>query len=148
MKSVLFISVFFFLSLLVCDLAGQDALVVSGGDSINAENSVSYSIGQVFFLTLEQSNYYVSHGIQNPLVSITINTDFAKISDSDIKIDLFPNPVIDRMQLRMCLSELSNSWFQLIDIDGNILFTNTTFAAVNSNDPGHMFIIQMHMPPI
>ena len=52
-----------FLSPIVC--FSQETVVTAGGDVESSDGFISYSIGQVFYVTIEDESYSVGQGIQH-----------------------------------------------------------------------------------
>ncbi|KXX69529.1 T9SS type A sorting domain-containing protein [Flammeovirga sp. SJP92] len=82
-------------------LKAQTTLNVSGATVSNNSNSITVSVGQVFFQTGENGNTLVSEGVLQPyevfeLETPTSSPDLA----SDLEMSAFPNPVTHFLTLK------------------------------------------------
>ena len=101
-------------------LNGQSGTGTSGGDSESETYKVSFSVGQCFYTATEQSNNYISSGIQHPFMLISIETDI-KTDDVDPGLLAYPNPVRDWLRLRVDDPELKGLNYILLDLSGKVL---------------------------
>ena len=93
----------------------MQSLNASGGASYEANGSVTYSIGQLFFTTMSTSNTIVDHGVQqvNELNGIT-KRDL-------INVLAYPNPMIDHLILSVDQYDKRSLEYQFLDIQGKLL---------------------------
>ncbi|MCF8381349.1 MAG: T9SS type A sorting domain-containing protein [Bacteroidales bacterium] len=117
--SKIFISLILLLSFL--KLEGQRSIVSLGGDAFSDEYAVSYSVGNNFVATVKQADFYVSFGMQHPLINSTTGSDFPAESDFQTGFTLYPNPVTDFFYLVANSPVPTNISFKLFDIKGTIL---------------------------
>ena len=112
----------FMLPLGLYRLQAQEAVVSSGGNSTGVGGTVSYTIGQVLYITSIDSNGSVSQGVQQPFeISIV-----SGIEDGD-KISLYsvyPNPTSDILTLKVENYNGENLVYQLYDVNGKLLENN------------------------
>ena len=96
-------------------LYAQDGTVANGGDITGAGGTLSYSIGQVFYETLEGE---VRQGVQQVYdISDVGVSEFSEIS----LVSAFPNPTVDQVTLGIQDLPLSNFTYQLCDINGKLI---------------------------
>ena len=127
MKIDLSIALFFIFSLAV---QAQSNTVSAGGDAEGSNGSVSYSVGQVFYVTAEGENGNANQGVQQPFEIFVTLTNSQFLNDLT-KITLLPNPAVDRVILSLNgIPSFEGYYYNLTDITGKII--NKGF--INSND--------------
>ncbi len=106
-----------------CTLSyGQQSVPSSGGNGSGSGGSVSYSIGQTVYTTNTGSGGNVSQGVQQVYQIVTlINDELA----SKMSLNVYPNPTTDLLVLQLDLLDKSNLNYQLIDMQGNLKFSNS-----------------------
>lgn len=97
----------------------QEAVTASGGEASGSGGSVSYSIGQVFYITHKGANGTVTEGVQQSY-EITVLTAIEDV-DINLRAVVYPNPTTDYLNLLVDNIELSALNFQLFDNTGRIL---------------------------
>ena len=111
-----------FILLLILKLTGvmaQEAVLTSGMGIIGTGGSVSYSVGQVAYMSEEGSSGSLTQGIQQCYeISIITGIDNKKI---DLEISAFPNPTNNNLILTIDNMEFSNLSFQLFNAAGKFL---------------------------
>ncbi len=89
---------------------------VSSGNTVQGSNgSVSYSIGQIDYISTTNSNGSTSQGVQQPY-------EFYQnvgLNEESLIVNIFPNPTTNAVQLT--LSNYSNVSFQLTDQNGKVV---------------------------
>ncbi len=94
----------------------QQGIHTSGGNASGTGGSVSYSVGQVFYSHQTGSNGSLNQGVQQPyelVVTEVKNPVFAQI-----KCEVFPNPTVKELNLRISGEKLENGKWKLIDLRG------------------------------
>jgi len=119
-KTVLtFILVFYFLTLFA-----QESTVSSGNNISSSSGSITYSIGQVAYITNTGSNGSTSQGVQQPY-EIYVLSSSNIITDLNIKV--YPNPVCDILTLQYLNYTNEKIGFQILNIEGKLIrFENMT----------------------
>ena len=119
-KTVLtFILVFYFLTLFA-----QESTVSSGNNISSSSGSITYSIGQVAYITNTGSNGSTSQGVQQPY-EIYVLSSSNIITDLNIKV--YPNPVCDILTLQYLNYTNEKIGFQILNIEGKLIrFENLT----------------------
>ena len=79
-------------------LQAQEAPVASGGEATGSGGSVSYSIGQVSYLTNSGSGGTIGEGVQQPYEIQTLDV---VENYKDLSIVLFPNPTRENLNLNI-----------------------------------------------
>lgn len=99
----------------------QNNSVSAGANGTGTGGSVSYSVGQISYVTKTSGNGSVSEGVQQPY-EIFIITDLAG-QEIDVCLNVYPNPAVDiiTLEIRDHFSSLS---YLLTDINGKLIFQN------------------------
>lgn len=97
----------------------QQNTVASGGEAIGLGGSVSFSVGQIDYITISGSGGRMTLGVQQPI-------EIYPVSVNDLHIELhasvFPNPARDGMTLRIPSSlQLSEMGYRIYDLLGNLV---------------------------
>lgn len=109
----------FILCLVMSDLHAQES-VLSGSGSASGDGTVSYSVGQVFYLTKSGTDGAITEGIQQPFeILIPIGID----NDKGITLEclIYPNPVNRFVKLKIENHEIINLSYQLYTMNGLLL---------------------------
>jgi len=98
----------------------QQNTVSSGGISSGSGGTVTYSMGQVAFISSTGSNGNVNQGVQQPYEIYSLG-----INESVFSFDLsvFPNPTTDVLNLTIKNFNGENLSYQLVDFNGKIIQT-------------------------
>jgi hypothetical protein len=98
----------------------QQNTVSSGGIASGSGGTVTYSMGQVAFISSTGSNGNVNQGVQQPYEIYSLG-----INESVFSFDLsvFPNPTTDVLNLTIKNFNGENLSYQLVDFNGKIIQT-------------------------
>ncbi len=100
--------------------SAQEVIPASGGNAEGSGGSVSYSVGQMFYMTHEGSTGSVNEGAQQPY-EISAITGIIETAGIDLVLSAFPNPVTDFLILRVDQYNPENLSYQLFDINGRLI---------------------------
>lgn len=121
----------------------------SGEDATSNFGSVTYSIGQVFYTYIGESNYNVAQGIQQQELSRTLDAEENSV-EPKTEIYIFPNPTTDFVVVNMEGDEFENGLdsYQLYDLQGrlikqNIINQNETKIDLNDLSPS-LYLLQVY----
>ncbi|MDT0643785.1 T9SS type A sorting domain-containing protein [Zunongwangia sp. F363] len=113
------------------DKISLNAFTTAGGDSTENEGSISFSVGQVFYLSQENSNISLQEGVQQafsenskPIPSVVEEeneNEKENPSLSKLKITVYPNPVTEFFTVDLSSLEESVYSYQLFDLQGRLL---------------------------
>lgn len=106
---------------------GQSNTVSAGGDAEGSNGSVSYSIGQVFYVSSEGENGNVNPGVQQPFDAEIITGTEQK----DIRAIIYPNPTLGQIQLQFDSESYSNCKAELIDGAGKLISAQDKLTSSN-----------------
>jgi Secretion system C-terminal sorting domain len=105
-----------FLGLGVASIQAQHTVVSAGGDAIGTDGTMSYSLGQVAYITTTGSTGTVAQGIQQSYEIVTLGANnFPEIT---LNIVLYPNPATSFVNLKIEKTDIYRLEFQLFDING------------------------------
>ncbi len=123
------LSILLVLALSISGLQAQDAVVAAGGEATGAGGFVSYSIGQVAYITLTGTNYSVTEGVQQTFaIATTIGEEVDGIS---LDLMAYPNPTSNYLTLQIENYTNQNLSYQLYDAKGNLI-QNNVIVQVNT----------------
>ncbi len=134
MRPIFHIIAFIFYGFSMSISSAQEVIPASGGNAEGSGGSVSYSIGQMFYMTHEGTTGSVSEGVQQPY-EISAITGIEEAEGIALVVSAFPNPVTDFLILRVDQYNLENLNFHLFDINGRMV--------KNGKVIGHETIIDM-----
>ena len=97
----------------------HSSINVTGGDISSEEGSVSYSIGQVFYLSLNGKKDYVTEGIQHPLIISITPKD--KKEEESFKLAAYPNPSTNYFIIEASTYDSRSLSYHLMDLNGRLL---------------------------
>lgn len=127
MKQQLFLIIAFFSAI---TLNAQNAIPSSGGEAIGTGGTFSFTFGQVFYTTAENT-FSVSQGVQQTFkviqglnVSKTVYTPqiTAAVVDAPIiNASVYPNPVANYIVLSIGNLNVSNLNYNLYDVNGRTI---------------------------
>lgn len=115
-KSIVVLSLFF---LCLFNLNAQNGMGITGGECESDSFRVSYSVGQIVFEATETDAYYISQGLQHPLVFLYTDIIESEISEAELLV--YPNPAGENLYLSMNRHEFKDLSFKLFDMQGRIL---------------------------
>jgi len=109
------------MSFILSGTIAQEAVVTSGGNASGSSGTVSYSLGQVFYITTIGTNgNSVSEGVQQPY-EIFVATSVPEAEDISLSAKVYPNPVTDILMLKTGDFREEGLLYQLFDINGKLL---------------------------
>lgn len=108
-----------FLSGFFLGLQAQDAVLALGGDAVGSGGTVSYSIGQVAYTSIDNINGTVNQGVQLPFEFFTLGiNDFHDIT---LSLIVYPNPTSEFIKLKAETDKFENLNYYLCDFSGKQL---------------------------
>lgn len=100
-------------------LSAQKTVSTAGGDASNGGASISYTVGQIDYVTNSSSAGSVAQGIQQPWeISIVTGIEQEAIA---LNYQVYPNPTSDRLVLEIDSPDLSFLSYQLYGVNGSLL---------------------------
>jgi hypothetical protein len=124
--------------LALSQLNAQDSVLSSGGNSSGSSGNASYSVGQIFYKTVNGATTYLSQGVEQPFeIQTVLGLDNFNIG---LELSVYPNPTTDIIYLKVKESSFESLQYQLFDINGKLIENN--IISKNST------IIQMDKYPV
>jgi len=101
-------------------LEAQQTLAIAGGEATGTGGTVSYTIGQVWYTTLDGDDISVFQGVQQPLEVLEI-TGIHSLPGITLDALLYPNPVEEIIHLRVENYSINGLSYQLFNMKGELL---------------------------
>ncbi len=117
-KAIIFSSLFLIESF---TLHAQTSTLSSGGDFKSDAGSVSYSIGQVDYNSMSNTDGSLSLGVQQ---TYQVKTTGLLIANIDFSLVVFPNPVTNLITLEVSKFDNQVLTYVLFDVDGKQIQTS------------------------
>ena len=135
------VTLLFTFTILFSTIQAQQTIPTTGADATGTGGSVSYTIGQVVYMTNSGINGSVAEGVQQPY-EISVVTAIEEAKGINLSILAYPNPTTDYLTLSIndnvkTSHDLSLMSYQLYDMSGKLLqtdkITGTQTSIVMSN---------------
>jgi hypothetical protein len=119
----------------------QSAIPATGLNAAGTGGTVSYSVGQVVYLSLTETSASVSQGVQQPYEVSVIEQE----EGITLVCSVYPNPFTDFLILKVENQEYKTLTCRLYDINGNLLENKRitgieTKVEMRSDIPGIYFL--------
>jgi hypothetical protein len=119
MKKLLMIFILAFgFSIGYCQSLKPEVIATAGSYFANANNSVSWTIGECIPETFSNGANKLTQGFQQGIYDIKTAVDN---TDNRMKITVFPNPATDFVNLEILAQDNNDCYFQLFDSNGKCL---------------------------
>ena len=100
--------------LAITQIYAQESVVSSGGNSSGSNGNVSYSIGQLFYKTVNGATANLSPGVEQPFeIQIVLGQDNFNVN---LELLVYPNPTTDIIFLKINESTFESIQYELFDI--------------------------------
>ena len=120
MKPSFYIIALIFYTLSLSISFAQEVIPAAGGNSEGSGGSVSYSVGQLFFMTHTGENGSLTEGVQQPY-EISVVTAVVEAEGIELVVSAFPNPATDHLILRVENYDFENLEYLFYDTGGRLL---------------------------
>lgn len=110
-----------FLSLSSQLLFAQAQPVATGAEGQGAGGTISYSIGQVDYINLENNTLKINQGLQQPIEIMVFPGDQPILIDLNPEFEIYPNPAREYTVLHVKKGESKNLSYMLYDMLGRVL---------------------------
>ncbi len=136
----------FIFTILLSTIQAQQTIPTTGADATGTGGSVSYTIGQVVYMTNSGINGSVAEGVQQAYeISVVIGIEQAK--DINLYCTVFPNPSNDLLTLKVENYDIKNLLYQLFDLSGKLLetkkITSNQTSITISNLPSGTYLLKI-----
>ena len=101
-------------------LPAQEAITTTGDEAVGSGGTVSYSVGQVAYITNSSADYSEAQGVQQPF-EISVLTNLVELNGQSFEAQLFPNPTIDQLTLSIKDFPVDDMTYLLYDLQGRQL---------------------------
>jgi hypothetical protein len=100
----------------------QESVNTAGGNTSSTSGSVSYSIGQPFYINYFGTSGNVAQGVQQPYeISIALGL---KDTSIDLEMSIYPNPTANLLKLTSQNKNIEGLGYVLYDIKGKVIKNN------------------------
>ncbi len=100
----------------------QSTIASGGGNASSGGISVSYTIGQIFYSSIDSATFKVTEGVQQTYEILTA-TEIKEAENIKLIMNVFPNPTKNDLTLIIENYSIYNLTCSFIDISGKQLFT-------------------------
>jgi hypothetical protein len=125
-------------------IQSQSTIPATGGNSAGTGGSVSYTVGQITYITIPGTNGIVVQGVQQPY-EISVVTALDDAIGINLICSVFPNPTNNFLILKVGDYESSKLSYQLYGVSGNLIETkkildNETRISMENKVSGSYFL--------
>jgi len=106
-------------------LSAQSGLGAAGGHAGQEGYTLNYSVGQIFNTVIDQSEMYISQGIQHPSLVVIDHIGSGEMEGVECVVTVFPNPVKGELQIRVTDPVPQEIQAVLFNMNGKILMRKT-----------------------
>lgn len=119
----------YFILLVHLNLSAQEGTDAAGGNATGVNGSVSYSIGQIDYISSTGTNGNVNQGLQQPYEFFTMG-----LENDLVQLDLtvYPNPATAYVTLKIDKTTFDNLSYELFDMNGRSLLSQKITDAITS----------------
>jgi len=97
----------------------QQSVNASGGNGTGSGGSISYSVGQIDYVSITSASGSANQGVQQPFEIVVLGTNaFANIN---LEMKAYPNPTTANLNLKISNYTTENLYYQVYDISGQII---------------------------
>lgn len=114
----------------------QQATTAAGGYASGSGGSVAYSVGQVIYTTNAGATGSVIQGVQQAYEIFTVGVKDE--TAMNISLAVFPNPTADNLILQVTDFHKDKLIYQVFDMQGKLLGSNTVKANQTQLSMGHL----------
>jgi hypothetical protein len=107
-----------FLGIGTTTLFAQSGNVAAGGNASGTGGTVSFSIGQVFYVSPSSPSYNLVQGLQQPFEISTVTGLDQSIKGIDLLASVYPNPASETLTLKVENGKWFNLTYVLFDMGG------------------------------
>ena len=120
----------FLLSFALTETKAQQSTIATGGEASGAGGTVSYSVGQVSYTNITNSNGYINEGVQQPYEFFTVG--ISTNNNISLAYTAYPNQTVSSINLKVENTSLENLSYQLYDISGKLLINQKITSNITS----------------
>jgi len=98
----------------------QESSIATGGIATGSGGSICYSVGQVFYISQNNTNGNITTGVQQPF-EITTITSVDEGNEINLSFSAYPNPTTDFLILKVDNIEQSTCFYHLFEMNGRLI---------------------------
>lgn len=125
-----------FIATLTATSQAQEASVASGGQAVGSGGSVSFSVGQTFYIDQSSATSSITPGVQQPYHITWLSNPDRDVFP--IELNVFPNPASDNLNITVAGPDTENIVCKIYDLLGNHLETFPIEAGSSQINIGHL----------
>ena len=100
-------------------LLDNSIVIFPGGNSSGSSGNVSYSVGQIFYKTVNGTTAYLSQGVEQPFeIQTVLGLDNFNVS---LELSVYPNPTTETITIER-ISEMTID-YAITDMTGRVVAT-------------------------
>lgn len=112
------VAILFFMLCEVPVIRAQHAIVISGGQATGTGGNASYSIGQVNYMYIKNTDGSVSQGVQHAFEIFAVEVDTGSGTGFHILVTAYPNPASQFLNLRIDEGKIEDLSYRIVDESG------------------------------
>jgi hypothetical protein len=120
-------------------LSAQQAIPATGGNAAGSGGSVSYTFGQVYYITIGGVNGSVAQGVQQPY-EISVVTGNEEANEINLTCSSYPNPATGYVKLVVENYQTENLTYELCDNNGKIIQSKKIEGNETRIDMSHLIV--------
>ena len=106
-----------------CNVYAQNNTITTGADAANTNGSISYSIGQIDYVSSGNASTFINQGLQQPFEIVTLSGN--EILNITISAQVYPNPTVNNLIISLQNYNYENLTYKLFDIRGREIINGT-----------------------
>ena len=99
-----------------CNVYAQNNTITTGADASNNNGSISYSIGQIDYVSSSNGSIFINQGLQQPFEIVTLSGN--EIINITISAQVYPNPTANNLIISLQNYNYENLTYKLFDVRG------------------------------
>ena len=127
MKHIKIFLCFLLLSGICTAVQAQSTITTTGGNASGTGGTISYTIGQVAYITISGLTGTVTQGVQQPY-EISVVTAVEEVKDISLTCSVYPNPTSNFLILKVAENENANFCYWLYGVSGNLIETKKVLS--------------------
>jgi len=112
---------FTILIIVIPKVQSQNNFVSTGANISGSGGTLSYSLGQLAYSTINGLSGSINQGVQQPYEIYKVGIEDVNLN---ISLLIYPNPTYENLVIRMEEFESNNFNYQLVDLHGKLLISN------------------------
>jgi len=104
--------------LLCLQVNAQQNTMAAGGNTAGSGGSLSFSVGQIDFVSSTGTGGTALQGVQQPY---EVNVSFVKNLKASLSVHVFPNPVTDILNIRFSDPQLIGMYYKIYSMDAKCI---------------------------